>query len=71
MLTNRHTATVSAANPFPVLFIAWFPFPMFSDLGFMWGPALPSALVCHKVFSRLIFAIRGKEKKVTRKRAII
>jgi hypothetical protein len=44
------------------------PLSSFHDLGFMWGPALPSALASHKVFSRLIFAIRGKEKKVTRKK---
>ena len=55
----------------PILFSSFSlpgsPFP-FSHFGFRWGPALPSALVCYKVFCRLIFAIRGKEKKVTRKK---
>jgi len=66
VLKSMHTATTTTANLVPTLFITIL-LSLFPRLGSMLCSAFPWPLISHKVFGRLISAIRENKKKVTKK----
>ena len=63
MLTNRHTAPVNAANPFLVLFIAWFPFPRFMISDLCGGLRSPRPLFATRFLTALFLQFGERRKR--------